>query len=349
VDLEAEHSRSFEVGYDRAFANGFFGVTVFDTDYEELIAFGPTFAFENIDAASARGVSSRCPDEASLAVRCELHVAADGRRGDGRQAAAPARALRLGRVRLSRRQSHLAQLVVTHKGERGDVTDLLPFGTVTNEAYTTADVVVRYRMGALAPYLARDLWTALRRSVRLSERGTPCCGRTALGALRSHAPRGKGLVRMARLKTLLSWSSGKDSAWTLHRLRADDRYEVVGLLTTINAAHDRVAMHAVRMELLRLQAEAAGLPLWSVFIPSPCSNEEYEAAMGAAIEQAKAAGIACIAFGDLFLEDIRAYREEKLAPTGIAPLFPLWGADACARGREDRWRPARAGTCVDRA
>ena len=153
---------------------------------------------------------------------------------------------------------------------------------------------------------------------------------------------------VARLKTLLSWSSGKDSAWALHRLRADDRYEVVGLLTTINSAHDRVAMHAVRMALLRRQAEAAGLPLWSVFIPSPCSNEEYEAAMSAAIADAKVAGIACIAFGDLFLEDIRAYREEKLAPTGITPLFPLWGADTRALADEMIEGGLRARlTCVD--
>jgi len=153
---------------------------------------------------------------------------------------------------------------------------------------------------------------------------------------------------MPRLKTLLSWSSGKDSAWTLHRLRADERYEVVGLLTTINAAHDRVAMHAVRIELLRLQAEAAGLPLWPVFIPSPCSNEEYEAAMSTAIADAKAAGIACIAFGDLFLEDIRAYREAKLMPTGITPVFPLWGADTRALADEMIEGGLRARiTCVD--
>jgi uncharacterized protein (TIGR00290 family) len=153
---------------------------------------------------------------------------------------------------------------------------------------------------------------------------------------------------VARLKTLLSWSSGKDSAWTLHRLRADERYEVAGLLTTINSAHDRVAMHAVRMELLRRQADAAGLPLWSVFIPSPCSNEEYEAAMATAISDAKAAGVVCMAFGDLFLEDIRAYREQKLAPTGITPVFPLWGADTRALAEEMIEGGLRARlTCVD--
>ncbi len=153
---------------------------------------------------------------------------------------------------------------------------------------------------------------------------------------------------MARLKTLLSWSSGKDSAWTLHKLRADPRYEVVGLLTTINAAADRVAMHAVRSELLRAQAAAAGLPLWPVHIPSPCSNEEYERAMGEAMQRAEAEQIDCIAFGDLFLEDVRAYREEKLAATRIRPIFPLWGSDTRALAQEMLAGGLRARiTCVD--
>ena len=153
---------------------------------------------------------------------------------------------------------------------------------------------------------------------------------------------------MARLKTLLSWSSGKDSAWTLHRLRMDDRYEVVGLLTTINSAADRVAMHAVRSELLRAQAAAAGLPLWPVPIPSPCSNEDYECAMGAAVARAVAEGIDFMAFGDLFLEDVRAYREEKLSPTGIRPIFPLWGSDTGALAAEMIAGGLRARiTCID--
>jgi len=153
---------------------------------------------------------------------------------------------------------------------------------------------------------------------------------------------------MARLKTLLSWSSGKDSAWTLHRLRMDDLYEVAGLLTTINAAADRVAMHAVRSELLRAQADAAGLPLWPVPIPSPCSNDEYERAMSVAMARASAEAIDCIAFGDLFLEDIRAYREQKLAATGIQPLFPLWGSDTRALAAEMIAGGLRARiTCVD--
>jgi uncharacterized protein (TIGR00290 family) len=152
----------------------------------------------------------------------------------------------------------------------------------------------------------------------------------------------------AKPKALLAWSSGKDSAWSLHALRAQAEVEIVGLLTTINEAFDRVAMHAVRTELLRAQADAADLPLWPVPIPWPCSNAEYEAAMDAAMARARAAGIAHVAFGDLFLEDIRRYREERLAPTGIAPLFPLWGTptDALARRMVDAGLRARL-TCVD--
>src|SRR4051812_31309589 len=118
-----------------------------------------------------------------------------------------------------------------------------------------------------------------------------------------------------RPKALLSWSSGKDSAWALHVLRNEQQVDVVGLLTTVNRVADRVAMHAVRSELLRVQADAAGLPLHAVEIPSPCSNAEYEAAMAGAVARAKAEGVTVMAFGDLFLEDIRRYRVEKLAGT----------------------------------
>ncbi|MCA9774128.1 MAG: adenine nucleotide alpha hydrolase, partial [Myxococcales bacterium] len=133
------------------------------------------------------------------------------------------------------------------------------------------------------------------------------------------------------------WSSGKDSAWALHVLRERDEVEVVGLLTTVNETAGRVAMHAVREALLERQAEAAGLPLWKVPIPNPCTNEIYEQAMGAAMARAKGEGIEAVAFGDLFLEDIRAYRIEKLAPTGIRPLFPIWGipTDELARTMVD--------------
>lgn len=153
---------------------------------------------------------------------------------------------------------------------------------------------------------------------------------------------------MRRLKTLLSWSSGKDSAWTLYRLQRDPRYELAGLATTINAAADRVAMHAVRTELLRAQARAARLPLWELQIPSPCSNDEYEAVMRGAVARAEAEAIDCFAFGDLFLEDIRAYREKQLAPTKLQPIFPLWGIDTTLLAREmiDGGLRARI-TCVD--
>jgi uncharacterized protein (TIGR00290 family) len=152
----------------------------------------------------------------------------------------------------------------------------------------------------------------------------------------------------AKPTALLAWSSGKDSAWSLHELRATAEVEVVGLLTTINATFDRVAMHAVRTELLRAQAEAADLPLWPVPIPWPCSNADYEAAMTAAMARARADRITHIAFGDLFLEDVRRYREERLAPTGIRPLFPIWGTptDALARRMVAAGLRARL-TCVD--
>lgn len=123
--------------------------------------------------------------------------------------------------------------------------------------------------------------------------------------------------------TLLSWSSGKDSAWSLHVLR-EQGVNVVGLLSTVNAEADRVAMHAVRRKLLEAQARAVGLPLHVVDLPWPCSNEDYQRLMGAFVERAKADGIEQVAFGDLFLEDIRAYREKQLEGTGLAPLFPLW-------------------------
>jgi len=136
------------------------------------------------------------------------------------------------------------------------------------------------------------------------------------------------------MKTLLSWSTGKDSAWSLYVLRQTPGIEVAGLFTTVNAAFDRVAMHAVRRALLEAQAAAAGLPLHVVEIPWPCPNETYEARMGTFVAEQKSLGIEAMAFGDLFLEDIRAYREAKLAGTGIVPLFPLWGRDTHALAEE---------------
>jgi uncharacterized protein (TIGR00290 family) len=123
---------------------------------------------------------------------------------------------------------------------------------------------------------------------------------------------------------LLSWSSGKDSAWALHVLRQRDDLEVVGLLTTFNEEFDRVAMHGVRRQLVESQAVAAGLPLFSVMLPHPCTNEIYEERIRAALARARRAGVMHMAFGDLFLTDIREYRVRLLAGTGLAPLFPLW-------------------------
>jgi uncharacterized protein (TIGR00290 family) len=125
-------------------------------------------------------------------------------------------------------------------------------------------------------------------------------------------------------RVALSWSSGKDSAWSLHLLRQDPSIEIVALITTLNEEFDRVAMHAVRRELLELQAESVGVPLWTVPLPWPCSNEQYEGRMRNLCTRALDAGVEAIAFGDLFLADIRAYREKQLSGTGLEPLFPVW-------------------------
>jgi uncharacterized protein (TIGR00290 family) len=125
-------------------------------------------------------------------------------------------------------------------------------------------------------------------------------------------------------KILLSWSSGKDSAWALHLLRLQGEYEIVGLLTTVNYTFNRVAMHSTRHELVEMQAEAAGLPLVTVPLPWPCSNVDYEQIMQGVCQRAISQGVSAIAFGDLFLEDIRAYRERQLQGTGLKPVFPLW-------------------------
>ena len=125
-------------------------------------------------------------------------------------------------------------------------------------------------------------------------------------------------------RVLLSWSSGKDSAWTLHVLRQQRNLEIVGLLTSFNEVANRVAMHAVRRSLVEAQAEAAGLPLWPVMLPWPCSNADYERLMAAALTRARKEGVTHVAFGDLFLEDVRAYRERQLAGSALGALFPLW-------------------------
>jgi uncharacterized protein (TIGR00290 family) len=149
-------------------------------------------------------------------------------------------------------------------------------------------------------------------------------------------------------RVLLSWSSGKDSAWTLHALRRDQTIEISGLLTTLNAEFDRVAMHGVRRTVLEAQAAAAGLPLWVVPLPWPCSNEIYEARMAEVCRRAVDEKIDAVAFGDLFLEDVRAYREKNLAPTGLEPLFPLWKIPTDELAREMIAGGLRARiSCVD--
>jgi uncharacterized protein (TIGR00290 family) len=135
------------------------------------------------------------------------------------------------------------------------------------------------------------------------------------------APGGKATMK----RILLSWSSGKDSAWSLYMLRQRGECEVVGLLTTFNESANRVAMHAVRRALVEQQAAAAGIPLWAVPLPWPCSNEQYESLMAQTCAKAVAEGVEGIAFGDLFLEDVRAYRERQMKGTGLEPIFPIWG------------------------
>jgi uncharacterized protein (TIGR00290 family) len=149
-------------------------------------------------------------------------------------------------------------------------------------------------------------------------------------------------------RILLSWSSGKDSAWSLHVLRRREEYEVVGLLTTFNEEAGRVAMHAVRRELVERQAAAARLPLWAVPLPWPCSNEQYEALMARACAKAIAEGIEGVAFGDLFLEDVRAYRVKQMKGTGLEPIFPVWGMPTRELARKMIAAGVRAKlTCVD--
>ena len=139
---------------------------------------------------------------------------------------------------------------------------------------------------------------------------------------------------MTRPQALIAWSSGKDSAWALHEVRHAGDYEVVGALTTVTDGFGRVSMHGVREELLQAQLAAAGLQPLVVRIPYPCPNEIYEREMAAAVAAAKARGITHIIFGDLFLEDIRAYREKQLAGTGIKPVFPLWLKPTAQLARE---------------
>jgi uncharacterized protein (TIGR00290 family) len=147
---------------------------------------------------------------------------------------------------------------------------------------------------------------------------------------------------------VLSWSSGKDSAWALHTMRQQGEVDVVALLTTLNKAAGRVAMHAVRDELLDRQAQASGLPVWKVMLPWPCPNEEYESLMTGVFERARAEGIDEIAYGDLFLQDIRAYREARHEGAGIGCRFPLWGISTAELARDMIAGGLKATiTCVD--
>ncbi|MGC1461110.1 MAG: ATP-binding protein [Terracidiphilus sp.] len=149
-------------------------------------------------------------------------------------------------------------------------------------------------------------------------------------------------------RVLLSWSSGKDGAWALHLLRRDPEIEVCALLTTLNAEFDRVAMHGTRRSVLEAQARAAGLPLWIVPLPWPCSNEVYEQRMAEVCKRAVEERIDAIAFGDLFLTDVRSYRENQLRNTGLEPLFPLWQIPTRELAREMIAGGLRARlSCVD--
>jgi uncharacterized protein (TIGR00290 family) len=149
-------------------------------------------------------------------------------------------------------------------------------------------------------------------------------------------------------KVLLSWSSGKDCAWSLHLLRQQPGVEVVALVTTLNQAANRVAMHAVRRSLVEAQAERTGLPLWAVDLPWPCSNADYEERMRAVCDRAIAEGITAVAFGDLFLEDVRAFRLRQMEGTGLELLFPAWGIPTDALAREMIAAGVKAKiTCVD--
>jgi uncharacterized protein (TIGR00290 family) len=149
-------------------------------------------------------------------------------------------------------------------------------------------------------------------------------------------------------KVLLSWSSGKDSAWTLHLLRQNPEVEVVALLTSFNAEANRVAMHAVRRALVETQAARIGIPLWAVDLPWPCSNAEYEDRMRAVCQRASTENITAVAFGDLFLQDIRDYRERQLQETGLEPLFPVWQIPTEQLGRHMIAAGLKAKiTCVD--
>ena len=213
------------------------------------------------------------------------------------------------------------------------------------------DLEFRHLAGQLLPHTLVRTGALLHRShsvLRAHAGGRPALQRRPVRLARVAEPqpahrRASSCHRLKR--ALLSWSSGKDSAWALHALRDWD-IEIAGLLTTFNGTVDRVAMHAVRHELVNAQAEAAGLPLRAIELPWPCSNARYEALMADACRaRRRQMAFDAIVFGDLFLRDIREYRERALRGSGLEPLFPLVGdSDARSGARDDRRRPAGAGS-----
>ena len=201
--------------------------------------------------------------------------------------------------------------VILELHERDDWTD----------ADTTAAAAVWGRLAAVPAVKARRVHV-------LAGEGLVVPGPRVADGRRTHRRRAPS--RGGAMKMLVSWSSGKDSAWMLHVLRTIHPGAAQGLLTTTNEVFDRVAMHGVRRDVLEAQAAAARLPLQVVPLPWPCSNEEYERRMGGAVDRAVADGFTHVAFGDLFLEDVRRYREERLAGTGLTPMFPLWNTTTTA-------------------
>jgi uncharacterized protein (TIGR00290 family) len=153
---------------------------------------------------------------------------------------------------------------------------------------------------------------------------------------------------VTRPKAIMSWSTGKDSAYALHQIRQANDVEIVALMTTVASAFGRVSMHGVQETLLDRQAEALRLPCWKIVIPSPCPNDVYEREMASVLEQARKSGVSHVVFGDLFLEDLRAYRERRLAEIGMVGLFPIWRTDTAALAEEMIGAGIRATiTCVD--
>lgn len=192
----------------------------------------------------------------------------------------------------------------------------------------------------------------IRRHADIMERGMAVCRglgfyqRRAFAILNSRKPHNHHESSVT--KVILSWSSGKDSAWTLHLLRQKPDIQVAALLTTFNSQANRVAMHAVRRTLVEAQAERTGIPLWAVELPWPCSNLEYEDRMRAACQRATAKGITAVAFGDLFLQDVRDYRIRQLRGSGLEPLFPVWQIPTKQLSREMIAAGVKAKiTCVD--